>query len=257
MSLKNKIRESIYLLLNILLYFKVAEKASILMYHSVGENDLLFTVPPKNFLKQIDYLKKNNYRVLRFTELVEKIKNQERIESKTVVITFDDGYKDNYQNAFPLLEANNFPATIFLSTCTLGEGAAIGEGLSIRCGEVNKSDAPIAEVKSKFFQLSLRGDAVMPPLIPLAEARAGSTEMSFSITVTGSLKPSTLKARTLPSRFTSPIFSIPHFSCAAFVTTCTQSLVVSTSILFHAISERREKKLAAASVDAGTDDNTE
>lgn len=120
MSLKNKVRELIYSLLNILAYFRRPERATILMYHSVGDSDLLFNVSLEDFLRQINYLKKGNYRVLKLTEVIDKIKRKERIEPKTVVITFDDGYKDNYQNVFPALNENNFPATIFIPTSYIG-----------------------------------------------------------------------------------------------------------------------------------------
>ncbi|MBZ0165167.1 MAG: polysaccharide deacetylase family protein, partial [Candidatus Omnitrophica bacterium] len=48
-----------------------------------------------------------------------KSKN-EPLSRKTVVLTFDDGYADNYTNAFPLLKKYNFPATFFISTEKVG-----------------------------------------------------------------------------------------------------------------------------------------
>lgn len=87
----------------------------ILTYHSVAyENDLI-TVTPENFGRQLAYLKNNNYNVISLNELVDGIKSNENFNYKTVVITFDDGRKDNYQYAYPILKKYRFPVIIFLA----------------------------------------------------------------------------------------------------------------------------------------------
>jgi len=120
MSLKNKTKNLIFFFLNIF-FFWHPRKASILMYHSVDDNEVVFNVWPEDFEGQMRYLKKKNYKIIRLKELIKKIKNSERIDKKTVVLTLDDGFKDNYTNAFPLLEKYNFPATIFLPTAYIGK----------------------------------------------------------------------------------------------------------------------------------------
>jgi peptidoglycan/xylan/chitin deacetylase (PgdA/CDA1 family) len=85
------------------------------MYHSIGHNPVSFTVRPEEFQKQMDYLLKENYNVISLDELIISLKKKE-ISQKAVVLTFDDGFEDNYFNAFPVLKKYNFPATIFLST---------------------------------------------------------------------------------------------------------------------------------------------
>ena len=54
-------------------------------------------------------------------EMVDLIVNKKRIPHKTVSITFDDGYKNNYLCAYPILKKYNFPATIFIITSVVGE----------------------------------------------------------------------------------------------------------------------------------------
>lgn len=61
----------------------------------------------------------SNFRVLPLDEAVERLKRSD-VPDNAAVITFDDGYRDNYINAFPLLEALSLPATIFLATGAIG-----------------------------------------------------------------------------------------------------------------------------------------
>ncbi|MCM1038078.1 MAG: polysaccharide deacetylase family protein [Ruminococcus sp.] len=85
---------------------------NVLYYHRVYamEDDInLLCVTPARFEQQIRYLKRN-YNILRFEE------DWNNCDGKGVVITFDDGYLDNYQYALPILEKLQVPATVFVST---------------------------------------------------------------------------------------------------------------------------------------------
>lgn len=104
--------------------------ASILMYHSVGENDALFTVPPSMLEKQLQYLHSNGYKTVCFSELVRRIKAREDL-SRTVCLTFDDGYVDNYTVLFPLLSRYKMPATIFITTERVGSTFTISSGITL------------------------------------------------------------------------------------------------------------------------------
>ena len=88
----------------------------ILMYHMIREpvqgakfNSL--RVSPKIFEKQIRYLSENGWRFFTMAELVNSNQN---LPEKSVVITFDDGYEDNFTNALPILKKYNAKATIYL-----------------------------------------------------------------------------------------------------------------------------------------------
>jgi len=91
----------------------------ILMYHSIGEaqaekkNSLNISL--KSFEQQMEFLRANHYRVIPLLELKNLLKENKKIPPKTVVLTFDDGYENNYTNAFPILKKYNFPATIFVT----------------------------------------------------------------------------------------------------------------------------------------------
>ncbi|KHE93345.1 MAG: putative polysaccharide deacetylase [Candidatus Scalindua brodae] len=87
---------------------------TILTYHSISnEIEPDETVTPEEFEKQLQYIKEN-YKVISLEEAVEYIQTDIEKISGSIVITFDDGYSDNYRYAYPLLNKHNFPATIFL-----------------------------------------------------------------------------------------------------------------------------------------------
>lgn len=91
----------------------------ILLYHSIGrrvEDDILgIRVSREDFFSQMRFLYDNKYNVVRLIDLIKSIQNNAEMPKKSIVITFDDGYKDNLTEAIPILKEFNFPALIF--TC--------------------------------------------------------------------------------------------------------------------------------------------
>lgn len=102
------------------------------MYHSVGDNGAFFSVKEKNFKWQMAYLNKKKYKIIKLSELIKKIKNQEDV-GNAVCLTFDDGFKDNYEIVFPLLKYYSFPATIFVATDFVGGQIKTSQGEMIDC----------------------------------------------------------------------------------------------------------------------------
>lgn len=87
----------------------------VLCYHGIepnGNNDLL--LEPKKFREQLKYLKDNGYTPITLSELYGYLKEDKAIPEKSVLITFDDGYKSFYANAFPILKEFNFLASVFM-----------------------------------------------------------------------------------------------------------------------------------------------
>ncbi|WP_050607927.1 polysaccharide deacetylase family protein [Clostridium niameyense] len=102
---------------------KNGQSIPILMYHSIskdGEN--LFKVNKDSFYKQMKYLKDNGYKTLSLDEVYQYIKDEKKFPQKSVVITFDDGYRDNYVNAYPILKQFGLKATVFVITNTVDKG---------------------------------------------------------------------------------------------------------------------------------------
>jgi peptidoglycan/xylan/chitin deacetylase (PgdA/CDA1 family) len=131
MSIKLKIKNLFYRLA----YFwpgGLANRAVILMYHSIGDNGVYFTVKTEEFARQMDYLAKNGYNVITLNDLVASLKTNQLLP-KTVVLTFDDGYQDNLINAYPILKKYHFPATMFLPTGFIGQKLpnSAGEPLAV------------------------------------------------------------------------------------------------------------------------------
>jgi len=91
--------------------------AAVLVYHRIDDkNDTPdITVSSKKFKNQMLYLKKN-FNIFSLDELIDMYKNNRQLKGDVVAITFDDGYKDNYINAYPVLKEYDIPATIFLVT---------------------------------------------------------------------------------------------------------------------------------------------
>ncbi len=95
-----------------------SEGLTVLTYHRISdEADLQdpLKVSVATFEKQIRYLK-NHYEIISGDQLVEMIINNMPFPPKSCLITFDDGWRDNYTNAFKILKKYDVPAVIFICT---------------------------------------------------------------------------------------------------------------------------------------------
>jgi peptidoglycan/xylan/chitin deacetylase (PgdA/CDA1 family) len=87
---------------------------------------------PRRFEKQMAYLKRIGARFVTATEMLLFLKQHGHFPARTVSITFDDGWRDNYTNAFPIMKKYGVTATIFIVPSVLGSVSdqitAEGEG---------------------------------------------------------------------------------------------------------------------------------
>lgn len=95
-------------------------KATILVYHNVASENCISklqfdSVSLEEFRRQMLFLRGKSFNIISLQDLVSKLINKKNIAPNTVVITFDDGYKSTYVNAYPILKANSIPATVFLA----------------------------------------------------------------------------------------------------------------------------------------------
>lgn len=91
------------------------KKARVLMYHSISEHignekHNKWRVKPEDFEKQMKWFYENKWNSFTISQLVKL----DEIPNKSFVVTFDDGFEDNYLNAFPILKKYGIKATIYL-----------------------------------------------------------------------------------------------------------------------------------------------
>jgi len=92
---------------------------AILLYHALGregERASRYVLPPRAFARQLAWLRRRRYTVVGLDDFVHARLEHRLMPSKSVVLTFDDGYADNLDLALPELERHGFPATVFLVT---------------------------------------------------------------------------------------------------------------------------------------------
>lgn len=109
--------------LNYIAKKRLKNKAVILMYHRIVDKNEIsksysqngIIVSTQTFESQMKFLKKN-FNIISLSTLIDKITNKSDIDSQSCFITFDDGWKDNFINAYPVLKTLEIPAVIFLAT---------------------------------------------------------------------------------------------------------------------------------------------
>jgi peptidoglycan/xylan/chitin deacetylase (PgdA/CDA1 family) len=103
-------------------------KVPILMYHYISappaDADVYrvdLSVPPDLFADHLDRLQAEGYTAISLYQLLAHLTQGQPLPEKPVVITFDDGYRDTYENAFPLLRTHGMTATFFVITDFIDE----------------------------------------------------------------------------------------------------------------------------------------
>jgi len=136
---------------------------TILMYHTINDTPVgipELSVNLDDFDKQMEYLSSNGYTAIGFDE----IKDYSKYE-KPVIITFDDGYVDNFTYAYPILRKYGMKATVFMVSdqidkkdhLTSDQMAVMGDLISIQSHTVNhrKLDSLSAEDAEAEFSQSI------------------------------------------------------------------------------------------------------
>lgn len=122
-----------------------AVRLPILMYHSISEGNNL-RVPKEEFRLQMAWLRENGYQTLSPNEAFLVLSENIMPSEKCVWITFDDGYTDNYTEAFPILKEYELKATIFMIGKSIGKAHHLTEdqmmemsanGISIESHTIN------------------------------------------------------------------------------------------------------------------------
>lgn len=102
--------------------YSVPEGVSILMYHMIGDMKNNSAVMTEDNLRiQMQYLKDHGYHPITMQELYDYVTKGEKLPSKPVCITFDDGYLDSYTIVYPMMKEFGYPWTLFLITDDVGK----------------------------------------------------------------------------------------------------------------------------------------
>lgn len=103
---------------------KFSGEVTILAYHRILDVPVehefpfdieLISASVSQFTYQMEYVKAH-YQPITFSTLLQHLDRGERPPRRAAIVTFDDGFVDNYTNAFPILKRLDMPATIFVST---------------------------------------------------------------------------------------------------------------------------------------------
>jgi peptidoglycan/xylan/chitin deacetylase (PgdA/CDA1 family) len=103
-------------------------RVPVLMYHGIidepekGHPYYQVHTAPRAFERQMQYLAQHGYHVLSLGLVSKILREKKNPPTRSVVITFDDGFDDFRQNAFPVLQRHRFPATVFLITGVMSGG---------------------------------------------------------------------------------------------------------------------------------------
>ena len=102
-------------------------RVPILVYHSVmphhpGQNaeQRVLDVDDSAFVAQMRYLVDGGYHVVSLASLVDALEGRDTLPNRAVVITFDDGWENQYHHAFPILRRFGLTATFFVFTTPIG-----------------------------------------------------------------------------------------------------------------------------------------
>ena len=149
----------------------------ILVYHNIGKEArgrLVLGVDA--FTEQMKYLKANGFRVVSVAEFVEWLQLRRQLPRKTVVLTFDDGYRSFREHAYPVLKELRFTATLFVYTDYVGTGrnalnwedlkALTADGFDVQAHSKSHADLRRGDHESEAqYSRRMQAELIEPPRV--------------------------------------------------------------------------------------------
>jgi peptidoglycan/xylan/chitin deacetylase (PgdA/CDA1 family) len=109
----------------------------VLNYHKVEDLHHALSVSAQEFEEQMKYLRQKGYTSITPEQLVNYLQAGTPLPHRPILITFDDGYADNFSNAYPIMQKYGFTATIFLATGFVNHDARFMRWWQIREMQAN------------------------------------------------------------------------------------------------------------------------
>ena len=162
MKIKKILKSSVLLLMdisgiNILYRWINRDKAIIIMYHGICEGDFDVLsgyderhLPKSSFRKQIKYLKDKGYSLISMAALVDKIERGQKL-GKNVVLTFDDGFQNVVDNAYPIMRELNVKGCFFLVSGLTGTDQLLW---------TDEVETAIRNAQGDSFKFSFKGEKI-------------------------------------------------------------------------------------------------
>ncbi|WP_305043783.1 polysaccharide deacetylase family protein, partial [Geoalkalibacter sp.] len=105
----------------------LAAQANAFVYHRFGDDRYPSTnVSVAVFRRQLELLRQNDYQVLALGQVVERLEKGQALPERCAVLTIDDGYESFASGGLPLLKEFGYPATLFVSTDSVGRPGYLG-----------------------------------------------------------------------------------------------------------------------------------
>lgn len=133
----------VILLLILLVVLYKGQGVPVLLYHQVND---FSNVNTSLLEKHFELIKKQKFQTLTASEVKQSADEKKKLPKYSILITFDDGYYDNYVNVFPLLKKYNFKATFFINS------AFIKEKVDRTTTIIKDSDTANKEIVKRFYK---------------------------------------------------------------------------------------------------------
>jgi len=95
--------------------------ADILMYHSISNQGGATSISAPVFQVQMQAIATAGIRVISLDEWLANLRGDLSLQTHCIILTFDDGYLDFFQEAWPVIQANGWPVTVYLPTKYIGQ----------------------------------------------------------------------------------------------------------------------------------------
>ena len=129
----------------------------------VAEDEYDYAVPVEDFKAQLDYLKAEGYETITLQDYMKARKGTYTLPKKPIVLTFDDGYDDNYTNLLPLLEERGMRGTVYMVTNDIGRPGYLTwdqlrdmQNRGIELGSHTANHQPLTELSGQMRQDELK-----------------------------------------------------------------------------------------------------